>query len=250
MSQDDRFSDLDFAGFQRLARDNSLSRYEKVGFPDSYRKDYEAKIFADICEKLLALNDENQVIMDIGAGCSDLPHMLIEHCEKKGHQLILIDSKEMLDQLPDRPHVIKKVGYYPNDMPELFDTYKDRVNAILVYSVIQYVYVEGDIFRFLDRSLSLLAQGGKMLVGDIPNISKRKRFFSSETGIAFHKAFMKTDEPPTVAYHQLEPSHIDDSVMMALMMRARLAGFDSYLLPQNSELPMANRREDLLFCKP
>ncbi|MEO1287411.1 MAG: SAM-dependent methyltransferase, partial [Chloroflexota bacterium] len=110
-----------------------------------------------------------------------------------------------------------------------------------------YIFEEGNIYDFLDQSLSLLNNGGHMLIGDIPNISKRKRFFSSETGIAFHKDFMKTDKPPIVSYDQVEFTKIDDGVLFGLMLRARTQGFDSYLLPQPDSLPMANRREDLLI---
>jgi hypothetical protein len=38
--------------------------------------------------------------------------------------------------------------------------------------------------------------------------------------------------------------------MMALIMRARSAGFDGYVVPQAPNLPMANRREDILILKP
>ena len=61
--------------------------------------------------------------------------------------------------------------------------------AILSYSVLHYVFVESSIWSFLDTSLDLLAHSGEMLIGDIPNISKRKRFFASPQGIAHHRAF-------------------------------------------------------------
>jgi hypothetical protein len=116
--------------------------------------------------------------------------------------------------------------------------------------VLHYVFVDVGFFRFLDVSLSLLAPGGQMLIGDIPNISKRKRFFSSETGVSFHKDYMKTDEAPVVEFNQIEHDQIDDAVVMSIIQRARLQGFDAYLLPQDQALPMANRREDILIIRP
>jgi len=68
--------------------------------------------------------------------------------------------------------------------------------------------------------------------------------------IAFHKQFTKTDTVPEVKYNQIEPGKIDDSVLVGMLMRARNAGFEAYLLPQSPELPMANRREDLLIVRP
>ncbi|MEL6524812.1 MAG: SAM-dependent methyltransferase [Chloroflexota bacterium] len=242
-----RFAKLDFEGFRALASDESLSKYEKIGFPDSYREGYEEAIFQDILKKVPTLNAENKVILDIGPGCSELPHMLIEHCRQQSHQLVLIDSEEMLKQLPDANFITKVSGYYPNDVLETITAYQGKVDAVIVYSVLHYIFEEGNIYDFLDQSLSFLNNGGHMLIGDIPNISKRKRFFSSETGIAFHKDFMKTDEPPVVSYDQVEFTKIDDGVLFGLMLRARTQGFDSYLLPQPDSLPMANRREDLLI---
>ena len=89
-----------------------------------------------------------------------------------------------------------------------------------------------------------------MLIGDIPNISKRKRFFSSASGIRYHQDFMKTDSKPEVNYCAIEGDKIDDAVILGVIMRARSQGCDAYWLPQSSSLPMANRREDILITKP
>lgn len=89
-----------------------------------------------------------------------------------------------------------------------------------------------------------------MLIGDIPNISKRRRFFSSPEGVKFHQHFMNTQSAPEVHFNSLERHKIDDSVILALLQRARNQGFDAYVLPQAPELPMANRREDLLIRRP
>jgi hypothetical protein len=105
-------------------------------------------------------------------------------------------------------------------------------------------------YRFLDSLLALLAPGGQLLIGDVPNISKRKRFFASDNGIRFHQEFMKTTEEPAVQFNCIETDQIDDAVVMSLIERARGAGFDAYVVPQASPLPMANRREDILIVRP
>ena len=89
-----------------------------------------------------------------------------------------------------------------------------------------------------------------MLIGDIPNISKRRRFFSGANGIKFHQEFMKTQTAPEVRFNTIERHRIDDSVILALLGRARNQGFDAYVLPQDPELSMANRREDILIRRP
>jgi hypothetical protein len=244
-----RFADLGYEDFRRMAADPGLSRYEKIGFPDSYREGREAQIFADIRRKLPALEDQGRIILDVGPGCSDLPHMLIDHCRDRSHELLLVDSAEMLGHLPDATFIRKWAAYYP-DCPDLFATYAGRVDVLLTYSVFHYIFTESNIWRFVDRSLELLAPGGQMLIGDIPNISKRKRFFASATGGRFHRAFTGRDEDPEVRFNVVETDQIDDAVVLALLQRVRAAGCDAYVLPQATDLPMANRREDILITRP
>lgn len=244
------FSRLNFEEFKRLAKDPSLSKYERIGFPDSYRAGHEEAIFEDIKAKLPGLLRKGATVLDIGPGISDLPAYLIAHCEKEGQRLHLVDSEEMLSQLPDKPFITKTAALFPR-CPELLESLKGKVDALLSYSVLHYIFVDTPLFGFLDSCLSLLAPGGRLLLGDIPNASMRRRFFSSETGLRFHREFMKTDQPPPdLAFNRIEEEKIDDAVVMSLLMRARAAGFDAWILPQDPALPMANRREDLLFSRP
>lgn len=245
------FDDLSFDSFRDLAKNTSLSKYEKIGFPDSYRSNFEKKIFSEICMKLPALLKESSVILDIGCGCSDLPHLLAEQSLGLNQQLFLVDSEEMLSLLKVKPNpkIIKYASRYPH-CKELLADLHGRVDVILVYSVIQYVFTEGNIFNFVDKSLQLLASGGRMLIGDIPNVSMRKRFFSSESGIGCHQEFTNTKEVPSVSFNSIEVGQIDDSIVVAILSRARAAGFHAYVIPQGDDLPMANRREDILVIRP
>jgi cyclopropane fatty-acyl-phospholipid synthase-like methyltransferase len=249
MASANRFEHIGFDDFRRFAQDESMSKYERIGFPDAYRQGYEAAIFEDICAKLTNLEKDGRKVVDIGPGCSDLPKMLIGLCASKGHSLTLIDSREMLDLLDDAPSIEKVDAMYPQ-CQDWIARHAGKVDAILCYSVLHYVFVDVSFFRFLDASLSLLAPGGQILIGDIPNISKRKRFFASETGARFHRDYMKTDDAPAVEFNKVEHDQIDDAVVMALVQRARAQGFDAYVLPQAPELPMANRREDILIVRP
>lgn len=245
-----RFENLTFEDFRRLAGDESLSRYEKIGFPNAYRDGLEAAIWSDILAKLPALSGRNKTVLDIGPGCSELPLMLIELCRRNGHTLLLVDSAEMLAHLPDEPFIEKHAGYFP-DCPELVERYSSSIDAIISYSVLHYIFAESNIYSFLDTSLDLLAHGGELLIGDIPNVSKRKRFFSSPGGIEYHRAFTgRADDVPEVEFNRIEPQVIDDAVVFGLAGRARLAGCDAYIVPQAADLPMANRREDILVRKP
>lgn len=249
MASENPFLKIGFEDFKRFASDPSLSKYEKIGFPDSYRKGFERIIWNDILEKLTNLNSVHLQVLEIGPGCTDLPLFMIDLCSKQNHKLTLVDSPEMLSLLPVAPFIEKTPAIYPN-CPDLIQKLKGKVDVILCYSVLHYILIDTAFFRFLDTSLALLSPGGQFLIGDIPNISKRKRFFSSEAGVRFHQNFTNTDNRPEVTFNCIEHDQIDDSIIFSLIGRSRQSGFDAYVVPQNPNLPMANRREDILIVRP
>ncbi len=246
----ERFANLTFDGFRELATAEGLSRYQRIGFPDAYRDGYEAAIYRDVLGKLSNLARREQTVFDIGCGCSDLPFLLSNTCDRQGHTLVLCDSSEMLAHLPDEPFIRKVSGCFPRDSADAVREFAGRVDVVLVYSVLQYVFVDLPLFEFVDACLGLLAPGGQLLIGDVPNVSKRKRFFASAAGVRCHREFTGSDETPAVVFNAPETGKIDDAVVLSILGRARAAGFDAYVVPQASELPMANRREDILITRP
>jgi hypothetical protein len=245
-----RFDGLTFEDFRRLACDPRLSAHEKVGFPNSYREGREAAIFADTCRKLPNLQGSLRTVLEIGPGCSQLPAMLAMLCAKNGSRLLFVDSNEMLALLPDGDHIAKYPGPFPAAMESDFASYIGKVDAIIAYSVVQYVFQEGNLWEFTDRCMQLLAPSGEILFGDIPNLSMRKRFMASEGGLRFHRAFAKDESLPEVHFNRLEPGMVDDSVVLGLISRARAQGFHAWVVPQDASLPMANRREDVIIKRP
>jgi len=246
-----KYKNIGFEDLKKLATDKNNSMYEKIGIPDSYRQGKEAFIFEDILQKLGITGDEqNRTWLDIGPGCTEIPLMTLAHCRKQNFELLWADSKEMHALLPQDEIVNRFYGYFPNEMPELISNYQNKVDYIVCYSVLHCgPFYNTCIYKFIDSAVALLKPGGKMLIGDIPNISKRKRLFSSDTGIAFHKEFMKTDEAPVVEHMKLEQGELDDGILMGILMRYRGFGFETYIYPQNPRLPFHNRREDIVICK-
>jgi hypothetical protein len=245
-----RFENLDYDAFRALAGDPSLSRHEKVGFPDSYRQGKEEAIFRDVVAKMGSLQRHGARVIEIGPGCSQMPVMLVGRCAELGGELMWIDSAEMLALLPDASHVRKVAGRFPQALQPRMHELAGAVDAIVAYSVVQYVFAEGNLFQFLDTCLALLAHGGELLIGDVPNQTMRKRFFASPLGAATHQRHTGRNELPEVHFNRLEPGQMDDSVVLALLARARAQGFHAWALPQAVDLPMANRREDILIRKP
>ena len=240
-----------FEQFKELAKDDSLTNHEKIGAPDSYRENYSDAIFADITGKLTAINQHNKKIADIGCGCDDLAHKIINRCVENENSLYLIDSQEMLNLLPDSKNVPKISGKFPNELDDFINREKNSFDAILVYSVMHYVTLEDSVFNFIDRAVELLAPSGRLLLGDLPNRTKRKRFFLSPEGIKTHREYTGAPEAkPPVDLFEIETGKLDDAIIFAIMQRYRNHGLETYLLPQAENLPMANRREDILIVKP
>ncbi len=242
------FHNLTFEKFRERALDSRLSENEKVGFPDSYRKGKEKVIYRDIKTKLSNLSNKKKNILDIGPGCSPLTFEIIKNLKQEDKYLIC-DSKEMLNHIPSSNNILKFPGSFPNSFKD-YQKWEKNIDVIIVYSVIQYIFVEGNIWDFIDKCLGLLSDNGQLLIGDIPNNTMRKRFFSSKTGIKFHQEFTQKNEVPEIVFNNIEPNNIDDSVIVSLILRSRAQGFNAWILPQDNNLPLANRREDVLIQKP
>jgi len=243
--------DLDYEGFRALAQNPHLSAQERIGFPPAYRDGFEAAILADILWKLPALTTaEGLSVVDIGPGCASLPARLADLCAARGHTLAFVDSPEMLAHLADAPFVRKCAGMFPRNLEAVRAAAGRSADIVLCYSVLHYAYVDTNLFDFVDAIVQLLAPGGRALIGDIPNVSKRRRFFASDTGQAFHRAFTGSAEPYAVRFNEPAPGKIDDAVLAGLVLRVQAAGCDAYVLPQGADLPMANRRDDLLIMRP
>jgi SAM-dependent methyltransferase len=239
----DRFRNLNFEDFGRMAKDRSLKPHEKIGFPSRFREGFDAAILLDIKNKI---NWEGaDALLDIGCGCGDLTKLLIEEIVQSGKHITLVDSPEVLNEIGNEPGVSKVSGRFPDN----HDTITGVFDSIICYSVFHYVFTEGNALNFIEQALALLKPGGRFLLGDLPNVTKRNRFLSTAAGEAFHKELMQTDEKPKVSSCTMESGKMDDGYIMGLMSRYRNFGVETYLLPQPTFFPLANSREDLLFIK-
>lgn len=237
--------ELTFDDFRKMAANPNLSGSEKIGFPDSYRKGYSKAILEDIYTKLPIDKTQNKVIIDIGSGCDELTFELIEVCKKNNHTLVLIDSDEMLSNIPDSKGVVKIGGKFPFSNNELKD-YIGKTDYVLCYSVLFYVFANDNLYLFLHEALNLLKANGRFLIGDIPNIDKRDRFLDSEEGKKF---LQNSGQVKGSTAHDNRDQKMDDSIVLAIVARLRRFGCEAYVVPQNDNLPMSNRREDILVVK-
>lgn len=246
----DNYDGYNYEVFKAMAKDGSLSSNEKVGFPDSYRVGFNDYIVSDIISKVPQLTEKkNLKVLDIGAGCSDVSKQIRALCKKQGHEVYLADSQEMLDLIPDEDYITKIPGLFPKTTAQLKEL-AGGFDVIICYSVFHYIFVDSNVWHFLDCFMDCLNDGGQAILGDIPNVSKRKRFFASNNGIKFHQEFMKTTEKPEVEFNCIEAGKIDDTLLTSVVLKCQSSGYDAYVVPQNKRLPFANRRDDIIIRMP
>src|SRR2546423_12719095 len=81
-----RFAGLTFEDFRRMAGDDTLSPYEKIGFPDEYRAGAEAAILRDIAGKLGLERGHGRTAPGIRPGGSPPPRMISARCADREHR--------------------------------------------------------------------------------------------------------------------------------------------------------------------
>ncbi|WP_417836360.1 class I SAM-dependent methyltransferase [Thalassospira tepidiphila] len=238
--------ELNYERFREFANNRDLSERERIGFPESYRAGYEEAILTDIVSKLEFRFRKGARLLDIGCGASPMTSAILKAAKDFEISAVMNDSPEMLSLIDEDLPFEKLPGRFPEVLDQALQMHPEGYDLILCYSVLHYIVLDTSIFDFIDAICLALKPGGCALIGDIPNLSKRRRFFASEEGIAFHKAFMKTDIPPEVKHFDVQRDAIDDAVLGAVVARVHANGSDAYVVPQPRSLPMFNRRDDIV----
>jgi cyclopropane fatty-acyl-phospholipid synthase-like methyltransferase len=144
-------------------------------------------------------------------------------------------------------------GCFPQTQPA------GKFDRILVNSVLQYLSNIADIEMFLDQALALLSDGGRLLISDLPNTDRRRRFQTSEAGKAFDIEWKQLSSGPETHADRKQHEIFDgatviatfnDDQIFALASRCRKGGYHAYIMPQDPRLPFGHTREDLLIVKP
>lgn len=234
-----------FQYYKELAK-SSASDTEKVG-RFAQQQDSERYVFPDLLTKLPNLSHSHSRVIDIGCGCSEPVRNLIANGVSLQQNMVLIDSDEMLDRVEDAAGVIKCPLRFPD--ADFCSEYAGWADVVITYSVFHYVFGNDDFVRFVDEAVRLLAPGGALLVGDLANATKKKRFLATEAGARFHQQWSGCNQPPQVNWNTFEPGILDDQVVMFLMQRYRTMGFETYLYPQHPLAPFAHTREDLVVWR-
>ena len=245
--QHERLGRLTADDFIRLAQEDGLSGNERSGFPDAFRQGRDGVLMADIRMKVPALDTPGATIVDIGLGCSDLAFALRRHCEADGRRLVAVDAPEVLAHHPPGPAFVPVPGRFPHADPRAV-VGMQGAEGIIAYSVLQYLKDDESASEFVVAAAALLAPGGQLLIGDIPNRDMRSRFIDSAAGREYNRRLWGHDAPPPSVVQDDGP--LTDAFLLDLVRQLRAQGVHAWLAPQSPALPMANRREDLIVHRP
>lgn len=212
-------------------------------------------IWKDIADKLDLHPDQS--FLDIGCGYGLLTKLCLSTAKRLPLRVSLIDIPEILQAVKTGllPPRIRHIRYYPGTFPKNWPVGSTlRFDRILAYSVLHYT---SNPEHFIDRGVSLLRRGGRFLIGDIPNISRKGRFLCSDFGRRFEARYRGTSIRQIPHYRNLQDfmnknnanplAHLNDCFIQQIFKRYTNCGYDVYVLAQPSGLPYCHTREDLLI---
>lgn len=246
------------AAYERLARECQDSSVRVGRRPDAEKAENLA--FIDIVEKLQI--QPSVSVLSIGCGCGQFAQSWLNITKTSDLRLTLNDFPDVLDRVWLNYASINGFEsdfYTPlvGDFCALSENRQlSKFDRIEAYSVLHLVENPRE---FISKAVDLLAPGGRLLIGDLPNLDKRARRLLSAEGRSFeasyfgipvgafpvlattaeYKAFIRKQWP--------EAGYFDDLFLCSIVESYRSLGFDAYLLPQPENLPFGRTREDLLI---
>jgi ubiquinone/menaquinone biosynthesis C-methylase UbiE len=214
-----------------------------------FHKKLEKKIAEEIRRKLEL--SKTDTLLEIGCG----PGNLLDHLQNHVGSAVGIDHPNILRRAREKLGACPNIELYPGNW---FDISIERTfDKILIYSVIHCLQSFNDLIYFLEKAIAVLRQGGRMLIGDIPNTNKMERFRQSNVFEIIEKEY-REKASKSKQYGKIIENifkkvdqntlKIDDELILKLVAKFRQQGLDAYLLNQDLKLPFGYTREDILIC--
>ncbi|MGE4556726.1 MAG: class I SAM-dependent methyltransferase [Desulfovibrionaceae bacterium] len=229
-----------------------MSNYTVMASRYAHQSVNERRIIVDLQHKLdLKPND---TLLEIGCNSGTLliPLSFLVR------QSFAVDHEDCLKVLTARFNDTSIVSMPGNFLDLQFE---EKFNKILIYSVLHYLSDESELMDFVDKAMDILAPGGRLLLGDIPNSDKRERFRATEQGRRWLEEFDQHRQEAklscaeecisqglTCAEKDSNCVAFGDDLVFSILRRARCRGFESYLLEQHPLLPFGPERDDILIC--
>ncbi len=201
----------------------------------------ERRILLDVVTKLDI--EPHDTVLDIGCGVG----LLAGPLSYLVSGVTGIDHPEVVDALRSRCPGVEAI---PGDFRDL-DLGTQKFTKIVIYGVVQNLPDEAAVTDFLQKALNHLHPGGRLLVGDIPNIDKKRRFQATSYGAEFEKLWAsKNGSASTIDEKALLPEsrriEFTDAIVASIFKNVRSSGYEAFVLPQPEDLPWGFTREDLL----
>ena len=134
-----------------------------------------------------------------------------------------------------------------------YATADNAFDKVLIYSVISTLSDQAEAIAFLDKAVTLIAPGGRLLLGDIANADRKRRFLNTEMGHRFEMAWREEVSVQTDHDESSDCPPVDrtfqptDGFIQYVLGRYRACGFEVHALSQPAELPFGHTREDILI---
>lgn len=231
--------------------DTELSHSVKSG---RYRAhvENEPHLIRDVLEKLDLRPSDRLLEIGCGAGNVLIPLSFMV-AEATG-----IDHPKVVERLGKR-FADSRLRLIGEDFLDYRSGPEEGYEKILINSVLAALSDEAEAFRFVDKAAGLLIPGGRLLVGDVANVDKKKRFLETAFGRTFSREWQARVTSTDGAVEENEAAailNVDDKVftptddfVLGLIRRFRCPGWEAYCLPQPANLPFGYTREDILILR-
>lgn len=202
----------------------------------------------DVAAKLALGPDDRLLDIGCGAGANLIPlSFLVERATG-------VDHPDVIARLGDLVR-LSNVDLVGGDFVAI--DIATRFNKILLYSVLHCLPSRDRAMDLLDKAVGLLSPGGRMLIGDLPNVDLKRRFLASPAGKAFDEAWRAATAaaqaggaalaaPPAAPATVLG---VDDAFVLGILARYRTGSTHAWVLPQPPDLPFGHTREDILIVR-
>lgn len=223
----------------------SNPNFQEIAGRFAFQKKAEQYLLLDLL-KTLSLSPEDD-LFEVGCGAGNLLIPLSFFVRS----VTGIDHPKLLKKLRSRlPKDSRNMMLIPGNF--LNTDVKTKFSKILIYGVAQCLKDEKEFAKFIRKSVSLLKPGGRILIGDIPNADKKKRFISTEQGKEFNAKWQKQVNTlgkgnPTMAAGDL--LILNDEVIWRAISLLEKLGLRAKVLPQQETLAFSYTREDILAEK-
>jgi cyclopropane fatty-acyl-phospholipid synthase-like methyltransferase len=239
-------SDISFNNYGKIAKlSNSQNNYlALLGRGRKTSSTLKKRIFRDIRSKIdLKKNDK---ILDIG--CADCE--ITKYYKKYTPHIDAIDHKEIVKKCKKKYNFI---NFYEGSFLRANNFYNNKYDKIVAYSVVSCLSNISEFHQFVKKAIRLLNPGGRLLIGDIPNVSKKNRFkkspfFTKIDSIWNKKKKIDKNSPFKDLSVDNRLLKLDDLKLIKIIKKYNSKNTEMYYLNQDN-LYLSNTRIDLLVKK-